>query len=200
MKIAIQIIFLVFLISCKRNLDKENTFYDFVYKTKKIDTIEYRKEKPFVFIKTGKFLSNQTTNGLLIKNIKDSTYTIELYTLTVKGWLKNDNLNFTSKYMLQFYTEYKDYDFDGQKDIYIQSTASNGYSLSRGNLIMINRQTKKLFWVKEAKNLANMSPDENLKAIISESVDWCPDLKVCKWINKWKNGKLVTIKKDCPCK
>jgi len=38
----------------------------------------------------------------------------------------------------QFYLDFKDYDFDGQKDIYLQRSASNGWSLSRGCLINVS--------------------------------------------------------------
>ena len=68
----------------------------------------------------------------------------------------------------QFYLDFKDYDFDGHKDIYLQRSASNGWSLSRGCLIIVNPQTKKLMEHKEANNLANMNPDFENKIIVED--------------------------------
>jgi hypothetical protein len=189
------ILILIFFISCKRIEEKDNTFYDLVYKENTKDTIQ--NWNPFLYVKTGKFLFSQTTNGLLIKNTKDSVYKVELYTLTIKGWLKNDEINIIEKNWIQFHTNFKDYNFDGQKDIYIQSTVSNGYPLSYGNLIVINPKNKKLSWIKDARNLANMNPNPNLKLLISESIDWRPDLYVCTLKNKWENDRIIKLTQDC---
>lgn len=200
MKIVLPIIFVISLtISCTKKESDVSKFYSLTNSLKPTDSVEYRNENPFVYIKTGKIISAQNLNGLLVENVSDSLYRVELYTLTGKGWLKNDEVSFYEKDLLQFLTVFKDYDFDGQKDLYIQSTASNGYSLSYGNLILINKETKKLKLIKEAKRLTNMNPDSKLKLVLSESVDWCPDLKICKLSNQWKQGNLITIKKECPC-
>ena len=201
MKIVIHIIFiLLFATSCKKRENHTSSFYSLTKKLKISDSIDYQSENPFTYLKTGKIISSNITNSLFIQNIKDSLYRVELYTLTVKGWLKNDEVLFYEKNLLQFFTVFKDYNFDKQKDIYIQSTASNGYSLSRGNLILINPKTIKLNLISEARKLANINPDLNRKLLISESVEWCPELKVCKWLNQWKENNLITIDKNCPCK
>jgi hypothetical protein len=89
------------------------------------------------------------------------------------------------------------------KKIYIQVSASNGYVLSRGHLLMIDRLTKKFSKHNETRDLANMKPEPKTKIIISEEVIFCESLgmmKICKLTNKWIDGHLKTIKKDCPCK
>jgi hypothetical protein len=91
-----------------------------------------------------------------------------------------------------------DFNFDGQIDIYIQVSATNGWSLSKGHLLLIDPRTKKLEFHKETEDFANMIPDQNTKTIFTEewqgyNSDGNPQLTIL--TNKWVKGRLKTISK-----
>lgn len=164
-----------------------------------IDTLEYFKWEPFMFIKTGNFLSSAEKNAITISCSNDSTYEIEFYSKSIKGWIKNDSTSIYDLSPIQFELICSDYNFDGQKDIYIQSSMSNGYALSRGHLLTINPKTKKIEKHPEARDLANMHADFKTKTIISEIVLWNDNgfQGVCDQKNKWIKGQLKAIDKEC---
>jgi hypothetical protein len=179
-----------------------DTLYKLLDKSLQLDTFEFSNWEPFLFIETGNFLSQTEKNAILVSCPTDSTYKIELYSKLADSWVKNDELHELDAFPMQFFLDFNDYDFDGQKDIYLQCTASQGYSLSRGHLLTLNSKTKKIETHPETRDLANMRPDLKTKTVISEQVIWCKkngERDVCSWTNKWIKGKLKTIKKDCPC-
>ena len=161
----ILLINLIIIISCKNenklstSYHKENTIvkmdtlYDILAKSNKIDSLEYENWEPFLYLKTGNFLSEKDKNAILVFNNTDTTYQIELYTLEKEKWIKNDALTNIEANPMQFYFIVQDYNFDGQKDIYLQMSASNGWSLSRGHLLTIDKN-KKLNLHQETKTLA----------------------------------------------
>ncbi|PZR22776.1 MAG: hypothetical protein DI539_04595 [Flavobacterium psychrophilum] len=83
------------------------------------DSISFDNDKPFLRLRAGRFLSPETKNAFLVSNIKDSIYKLELYTQASGKWIKNDEQIINDAYLLQFDLNLDDYNFDGQKDIYI---------------------------------------------------------------------------------
>ena len=181
------------------NLDNISRLLDNALKA---DSLELDNWEPFLFFKSGNILSKTEKNVIIVHCPTDTTYSIKLYSIKDNKWLLNDSANGLEASPVQFYLNFDDYNFDGQTDIYIQLSASNGYSLSYGHLLTIDPASKKFTEQIEAGDLANMQPDIKTKTIISEDVIWCKTngmQEVCKLTNKWIEGHLKTIKEDCPC-
>ncbi|CAN5443040.1 hypothetical protein BH11BAC2_BH11BAC2_10250 [soil metagenome] len=176
-----------------------DTLYKLLDNALNLDTFEFANWDPFLFIQTGSFLSTTEKNAILVSCPTDSTYKIELYSKNSDRWVENDELEDLDAFSPQFYTDYNDYNFDGQKDIYLQCSSSNGYSLSRGHLLTINSKTKKIENHPETRDLANMKPDLKTKTVFSETVyyDSLGFRGICTLTNNWVRGKLKTIKKEC---
>jgi len=110
------------------------------------------------------------------------------------GWSNLDSLIITDILPLQFELEFEDYNFDHQKDIYIQFTASNGYSISKGQLITVNPISRKLELHPEARELGNMKPDPIRKLVITETwtgYDPKTGQEAVKHFYQCKKGRLV---------
>ncbi|OYQ43927.1 hypothetical protein CHU92_02780 [Flavobacterium cyanobacteriorum] len=168
------------------------------------DTVEYSNEfefekyKSFLFFKSGYILSKTEKNALVVTCPTDSTYTVILYSLQTDQWKLSDSISELDAFPTQFDPIFDDYNFDGQTDLYIQVSASNGWSLSRGHLIIIDPMTKKFDLHKEARDFANMTIDKKSKTIKAELWDGY-DLKgrhqLTIFTNKWVNGQLTTTSK-----
>jgi len=160
-----------------------------------IDELEYPKS--FLYYKSGHIISENEKNALVVTCPTDTTYSVKLYTIQNDKWNFIDSINGLDAFPVQFDVMFNDYNFDGQTDIYIQVTASNGWSLSRGHLITIEPQTKKLELHKEARELANMTPDKKSKTVKSELWNgWdIEGQQLTIFTNKWINGQLKTINK-----
>ena len=181
-----------------------DTLYTLLDRALHLDTLEYSNFEPLLFIKTGNFLSLTEKNAVIIScPTDDYTYKIELFSKIAEKWKKKDELELQDVMPVFFDLVFDDYDFDGQKDIYVQGVVSNGYALSRGHLLTINPETKKMKTHPETRDLANMYPDFETKIIFSEDVDWSIDYgfrQVCELKHKWVDGKLKIIKRECPSK
>ena len=180
----------------------KDTFANLLNKALITDNIDFDNLDPFLFFKSGNFLNKNEKNVILIQCSTDSTYSINYYSFNNSNWKLTDSIGGLEAFPIQFYPIFDDYNFDEQNDIYIQVTASNGYSLSRGHLIIINPMTGKLEIHKEAREFANMKPDKRTQTIISEEAIWCKKTgfkDVGFWTNKWDKGQLKTIKKYYPC-
>lgn len=204
----ILLVSLIIIISCKNEnklntsyykkntIVKMDTLYTILEKNKNTDSLEYENWEPFLYLKTGNFLSENDKNAIIVFNNTDTTYQIELYTLEKEKWVKNDFLINIEGSPMQFYVIIQDYNFDGQKDIYLQMSASNGWSLSRGNLLTINKD-KKFCLHPETKELANMTPDYESKTIYTDELDYSKSGRIInKRMNKWKDGKLISLEID----
>lgn len=162
------------------------------------DTVEIDSWKPFMFFKSGYFLSKARKNTILVTCTTDTTYLIKLFVLKNRKWYLVDSINKLDAFPPQFDIVFKDYNFDGQKDIFIQVSASNGWSLSRGHLLTIDPLTQKMIQHKEARNLANLNPNPKTKTVTSEiwngyNSEGQNQLTIL--TNKWIDGKLKTIGK-----
>ena len=152
---------------------------------------------PFLYFKSGYLFSPNFKAAISIITDSDSTSKLTLYVIRNGEAEIVDSITDLHLISVAFSTTLKDYNFDGVKDIYIQTSASNGYCLSRGYLITLNPMSLKLQYHPEARELANMSPDFRTKTIISEDVVVSNKTgmpSVINYINTWKNGTLVQLK------
>lgn len=161
---------------------------------------EFDTCKLFLFFKSGHILSKIEKNALIVSCSTETTYMVRLYSLEAGKWKLSDSISDLEAFPPQFEPVFDDYNFDGQTDLYIQVSASNGWSLSRGHLIIIDPMTKKFCLHKEARDFANMTIDKKTKTIKTELWNGY-DLKgrhqITVYTNKWLNGQLKIIdKKD----
>lgn len=179
-----------------------DTIAHLLAKAAKMDTLEFDNWRPFIFYKSGYFLNRKVKSALVVNEISDTTIAVKLYSLQGDNWLLNSTIENLDGPGIAFGPKFDDYYFDGQTDVYIQVTISNGYSLSRGHLLTINPFTLKLQNHPEARDLGNMRPDIKSNSVISDEVIWCKSdgfKEVCKRTNKWDKGVLKFIDKQCPC-
>jgi hypothetical protein len=168
------------------------------------DTLEFNNQfefdtyKSFLFFKSGNIISKTEKNALVVVCPTDTTYTVRLYSIPNKRWNISDSISELDAFPTQFDPIFADYNFDGQTDIYIQVSASNGWSLSRGHLIIIDPKTKKFLLHREARDFANMTPDLKTKTVKAElwnGYDMKGRHQLTILTNKWVKGQLKTISK-----
>jgi hypothetical protein len=167
------------------------------------DTVEFLNgfdlPKSFLFFKSGHIINTLEKNALVVLCPTDTTYTIKLYSNQNDKWNFIDSISELDAFPFQFDIIFDDYNFDGQTDLYIQVTASNGWSLSRGHLIVIDPKTKRLKIHKEAREFANMIPDKKSKTVKSELWNgWDIEgegQQLTIFTHKWINGQLKTTSK-----
>lgn len=204
---ATLLFFVLFFISCKNERDKKvifsekqkkeklikvDTLYKLLEYAKTKDTFEFSNQEPFLFIKSGNLFSKNIKCAVIVNCSTDSTYRIELFNFINNIWKKTDELDNLDVPNRQYEVLFKDYNFDNFNDIYLNSTSSNGISMSKGHLLIVNSVTKKFENHIEAKNLKNMFPNKKTKCILIDSVDYNENEKrVWKLVYKWKNGKLI---------
>lgn len=175
----------------------QDTLHNLLENALEVDSLEFDHWEPFLYFKSGSILSTNEKNAILVTCPTDSTYSIALFTESHHKWKKNDEINYLEAHPLQFHLHFEDYNFDGQTDIYLQKSVSNGWALSRGYLLTIDPLTKKLYEHKETRNYANMTPNHKEKIVYTDELDYStPFRKVNKRINQWKNGKLVSYGLD----
>ncbi len=174
-------------------LDRINRILDKALTT---DTLGFNIDKPFLYFKSGHLISKTEKNAIVIVCPTDTTYTVRLYSIQNNKWYILDSINGLDAFPIQFDAIFDDYNFDGQTDIYIQVSISNGWPLSTGHLIIIDPNTKKFNLHKEARDYANMELDIINKTVKTES---CYEYRtkgrhqLMIYTNKWVNGKLKTI-------
>lgn len=179
-----------------------DTVYTLLENAAALDSFQFDNWEPFLYLKTGQLFTNSSKNAILITCPTDSTYKLEMYSSENNRWIKKYVQDGLEAFPVQFNILFADYNFDHSRDIYIQYTASNGYSMSRGHLLTFDAQNGYLTAHSETKGLANMTPDNEAKLVNSEQVIECSktgQTAVCTCRNRWINGKLMTVKKDCPC-
>jgi hypothetical protein len=166
------------------------------------DSIEFDNYPPFLYFKSGNFVTATQKNSIIIYIPDDSTFTIEFYSLSDGKWQKNSELKNIEAEIVAFNSDYKDFNFDGFNDLYIQQNASNGYVMSRGYLITINPKTKELTLHNEVRDEANLTPDAKTKTVYADELVECKKttfMDVCKRAFKWSGQKLVKKDRTCPC-
>lgn len=168
----------------------------------KVDSIEFNNQfenkQSFLFFKSGHIISKTDKNALVVVCPTDTTYTVRLYSFQTYQWKLLDSIGDLKAFPTQFDPIFDDYNFDGQTDLYIQVSASNGWSLSRGHLIIIDPKTKKFELHRETRDFANMTPDIKTKTVKTElwnGYDLKGQHQLTIFTNKWVNGQLKTINK-----
>jgi hypothetical protein len=168
------------------------------------DTLEFNNQfksetnKDFLFFKSGNIINKTEKNALVVVCPTDTTFTVRMYSLQNNKWILLDSIEKLDAFPTQFYANFQDYNFDGQTDLYINVTASNGWPLARGHLIIIDPTSKKLLLHRETRDFANMTPDPKSKTVQTElwnGYDLHGNQQLTVFSNKWVNGKLKTISK-----
>jgi hypothetical protein len=182
----------------KERVVTADTIIGLLDKSLTTDTIESYNSEPFLFFKSGHFLDKTEKNAIWVNCPTDSTYSIKLYLIRDNKWVMADSVTGFDAFPSQFDPIFDDFNFDKQTDIFIQASASNGWSLSRGHLLIVDPLTKKLTLHKEARDLANMKPDPKTKTVTSEiwnGYNGKGQNQLTIFTNKWVDGKLKTVKK-----
>jgi hypothetical protein len=162
------------------------------------DTMEFSNSETFLFLKSGPILRQTEKNALSIYCPTDTTYTVKLYSIKNNRWVLIDSIGGLEAFPSQFELTFDDYNFDKQTDIYIQVSASSGWSISKGHLLTVDPLTEKLTQHKETRELGNMKPDPKTKTVVSElwnGYNLKGQHQLTIFTNKWIKGKLRTIKK-----
>ncbi len=183
-----------------QRIEKHDAVGDLLEKASQADTLEWSDFAPFLYFKSGNIFDVMDKNAVVITCPTDTTFLVKIYAREDNRWNIVDSVDGLRVWRIYFDIKYSDYNFDNCNDIYIQAVCSNGYALSRGHLLTVDAETKKITWHKEAQDLANMHPDSKTKCIMSEEIKPCPNYGavVCELTNRWENGLLKTVKKSCP--
>jgi len=205
-KKIISLILIVVTFSCKKeievkphmrakNIVQADTLHKLLEKAIDIDTLKYENQEPFLFLKTGHLFSKTKKHAILVSCPTDTTYRIELYKLENSKWEKKDEIDNIEVPYRQYEILLMDFNFDGFNDIYLNSTSSNGWSLSYGHLLTVGSNDKFEKHL-ETRNLPNMFPDKKTKTIITDSIEYgAKEKRIWNLIYRWKNGKLLYTKK-----
>lgn len=188
-----------FLFSCKES--KNSLIDNLLQQSEKEEFVEFKRENlsDFIYFKSGFFLDKSLKQAIFISISNEKTYKIEHYIFNNEKWNLINQLDSIEANPSQFEILINDYNFDGQSDFFIQTSASQGYSLSRGHLIIINPENKKFEIHREAKEFANMKRDSFQKVIFSElfhGYDSNDSAEISILTNKWIEGKLKNVKEE----
>ena len=202
---SILILALFAFISCQKHIKADKySIADLLAKSLKQDTLEYSewktREGNFFFFKSGNFLSENTKNALYIHSDNDSVFILKLYKQEKQKWMEMTFVDSIHISPLYFDLKFRDFDFDGEKDIYIQTNVTNGSGISSG--IVFIQKNNKLFLNEDLSYLGNITADTTGKTIISEKIIFCKSdgqKEICKTRHEWKGDNLVTKSIDCPC-
>lgn len=172
-----------------------DTLYKLLDSARTEDTLMLEQSMPFLFFQSGHLFNHTEKHAVAVSSPTDSTAQIKLYHLQDHTWQLMDSLDGLPANTIAFHTIYADYNFDAQPDIYIQQSASNGYVMSRGYLLLIDPLTWKISLHMETEDLANMHPDAKTSTVFSEDWQGADGNKgpVCTLHNKWVSGVLKTI-------
>ncbi|MCB0430895.1 MAG: hypothetical protein H6585_04805 [Flavobacteriales bacterium] len=136
-----------------------------------VDTMQVDQRDPFLYFKSGYFLDEHKKYALAVICPADSMYDVCVYTIGPDGWQLIDGVHGLDAFPVEFDVMFKDYNFDGQNDVFIQVTVSNGWAMSRGHLLIVDPKTKELQLHPEAKELANLRPDTDSNVVFTEEWD-----------------------------
>ena len=180
-----------------------NTITELLNKALNSDTTEFfdcidNDDFKCFCVKSGKIISQTEKNAVVVIYSDNQTYMLKLYSIHNDKWQLTDSINDLEDVIIaNLHIIFDDYNFDGQTDIFLQASASNGYSISMGHLIIINKNTQKFELHKEAREFGNMMLDQKTKTIKSEELHY--DEKDNRYLiistHKWQNGMLKTISK-----
>lgn len=172
----------------------------------KVDSLEKKGFfEDFTYLQIGNLLSKDYLSAIFISDAGKEKHHIQIFNNKEGLWVKAGENTIGDFMLAQLDISMADYNFDGLQDIYIQSSMSNGIGISRGHLLTQNADAN-FTYHNECISLGNMEPDNSTKTINSVEYIYCEDGKnqfpsgsLCKLSHQWKNGKLIQIKKECPC-
>lgn len=147
----------------------EVTIKQLLDKSQSSDTIQMYSAQPFVFYKTGYLFDTKMRHSLVVTCLQDDQYKVRIYEVNDSGWSLVDVAGPLKANRAAFYIESKDYNFDSEADIYIQSDYSNGYPISTGHILLINPVTKKMTICPNSAQYGNLYADASNKTLRSES-------------------------------
>ncbi len=183
-------------------VDTTTTIIELLNKALTFDTLEFNNQfkvdnnRSFLFFKSGRIINRSDKNAIVIFCPTDTTYTVRLYAIKNNNWVLVDTVSDIEAYPSQFDLTLDDYNFDQQPDIYVNVSASNDWSLSRGHLLIVDPLTNKMRRHEEARDFANMRPDMKTNIIFSETwhgYNLQNQHQLTIYKNKWVNGKLKTV-------
>lgn len=185
----------------KQALNYSNSLFNEVIRN---DSLEYMNLSNQIFyLKSGYILSDIDKNIISVSYANsDSIHIVHLYVIKNNKVQGIDSLLVGDILPVNLSLKFDDYNFDGQKDLYIQAFVSNGLAVSKGYLVFVDPLTKRLIEYKEARSLANIRSDYKSKTIFSDSIrfDHQYGRSLCRIKHKWVNGKLIATGIDYSCK
>ncbi len=208
--VFIPFLFILLFLSCGRRdvvdnnipqMSLRDTLHLLMDKALLVDSFEFATDSlPLAYLKTGYFLDSLTKNALLIYNPADTSYTIKLYTQANDIWYRMIRYRNMGGLPAFFEIKYMDYNFDGINDIYIQTSVSNNLPISRGHLFTVDRDSLKLNYHYETKDLGNLAPDKENKVVYSQEaiIDNYGLWKYQVSAHQWEEGRLIIIRKEDP--
>lgn len=165
------------------------------------DTLIKVAYNPFRYFISGDIMSDNWNHAIYVVQ-KDTVCTLHLYDqiLNTYGLIDSiENISFNEVY---FNLEFLDFNFDGFKDFFLQSSVSNGYTMKRGSLIEYSFEKRKLILHYEIDDLANFSLDTFKNQIIAESPDFFGNPEYFHPAEvrlEWKDGKLIEVSRTLKC-
>ncbi|MGH1338081.1 MAG: XAC2610-related protein [Aureispira sp.] len=178
-----------------------DSIYQFLKNRGELETPFLSQELPLLFFWSGFIFSPTEEEALLITTPDGQDYQVDILSFVQGKWLPKTQLVVGGN-PVAFACYLEDFNFDGIQDLFLQTSISNGYPISRGHLILVDKKTKKLTVVEKAKKLGNLGVDSLQQMVLSEEVIWCEkdaSRAACQWYHRWEKGSLVLDRKECPC-
>ncbi|MBL7836828.1 MAG: hypothetical protein JNM67_04890 [Bacteroidetes bacterium] len=147
----------------------EATVEQLLDKSKASDTIQMYSAQPFLFYKTGYLFDSKVRHSLVLSCLSEDQYKVRIYQVNDTSWSLVDVVGPLKANLAAFYIESKDYNFDSEADIYIQSDYSNNYPISTGHIILVDPITKKMSLCPNSDQYGNPYADAGNKTLRSES-------------------------------
>lgn len=167
------------------------------------DGLRFDNTNPFMVVQAGEYLSDSLKNVIVVRELTDSTYELRVYSKQGNKLKLDDSIEGIDVSEVYFDMSYDDYNFDGQRDIFLRERASNRYEMSYGLLLTIDPATKKITPHPETRELSNMWLEPATRTVFSDSTTSCANTDmtaICHLTNKWVDGKLTTVSRKCACK
>ncbi|MBD3638269.1 MAG: hypothetical protein HUJ25_13030 [Crocinitomicaceae bacterium] len=175
------------------SLGQTDRIEDLISRSFKEDSIEIIEMNPFFYFKSGNFI-NSEENHILYFEENGDRYDLNLRTQIDDELPSVGKLDSLEISLVQFDIRFFDFNFDGNNDIFIRKSASNGYVLERGYLIEFKPELWKLEIREEVSEYANFAPLPEYKMVYAEKL-LESDSGAFNFIGwtyfKWESGKLV---------
>ncbi|NML22026.1 hypothetical protein HHL16_14155 [Pseudoflavitalea sp. G-6-1-2] len=159
----------------------------------------YSSGAPFVYFHATQSLDTVRT-AFVFYNTNDSTASVRWYRFLNGKWMLKDSISNLPGGSRPVNAVFQDFNFDGQRDIYLQEAMVSENGLGYGLLFTIDPKTKQLTEQPVFRDMGDMSADAATKSIISITLKALghdlPPAK-CTVISQWENGQLKTTSRLC---